>query len=398
MHLNLQPWNPVDSSEDDDYPGDAPSESESVHFGIEAPEDNHQNDLDEEVEVALEVQSNPQTEEVTVEKDATEEVILTHQHLNPVENMVSLEFDLIQSCIEDEDLVLKALETIFTYNETVLSSLSLLTTGIAIISLLRKYSTLFCGNILDPHLDNISSMKQEKCDDIKNIKASNSPKLKKSNSVSKKATKKKKQKSEASGVRYSCDQCDASFAQKMASNFTKHKSMKGLHINVIYVIDPHSLKQVTSKNTKHLYMKELVINVINVVLKHLTQVILKNTKHQFMKGLDIHVINVMLLSLMQIASKHTVHLYIKELYTFVMNAVIKHLTQVILDNIKHQCTKELNISVTFVMLYHSLKHLTSENIKHLYMKELDIHVTFVMQSHSLNHVVSEYIKHLHMKE
>lgn len=152
------PWNPVDSSEDDDYPGDAPSESESVHeqaldnipnlsenhFGIEAPEDNHQNDLDEEVEVALEVQSNPQTEEVTVEKDATEEVILTHQHSNPVENMVSLEFDLIQSCIEDEDLVLKALETIFTYNETVLSSLSLLTTGIAIISLLRKYSTLFC--------------------------------------------------------------------------------------------------------------------------------------------------------------------------------------------------------------------------------------------------------------
>ena len=115
MHLNLQPWNPVDSSEDDDYPGDAPSESESVHFGIEAPEDNHQNDLDEEVEVALEVQSNPQTEEVTVEKDATEEVILTHQHSNPVENMVSLEFDLIQSCIEDEDLVLKALETIFTY-------------------------------------------------------------------------------------------------------------------------------------------------------------------------------------------------------------------------------------------------------------------------------------------
>ena len=46
-------------------------------------------------------------------------------------------------------------------------------------------------------------MKQEKCDDIKNIKASNSPK--KSNSVSKKAPKKKKQKSEASGVRYSCD-------------------------------------------------------------------------------------------------------------------------------------------------------------------------------------------------
>ena len=47
------PWNPVDSSEDDDYPGDAPSESESVHeqaldnipnlsenhFGIEAPEE-----------------------------------------------------------------------------------------------------------------------------------------------------------------------------------------------------------------------------------------------------------------------------------------------------------------------------------------------------------------------
>ena len=58
---------------------------------------------------------NELEEEVTLEEEASEEVTLNHQHSNPIEIMVSLEFDLIQYCIEDEDLIFEALETLFTY-------------------------------------------------------------------------------------------------------------------------------------------------------------------------------------------------------------------------------------------------------------------------------------------
>jgi len=91
---------------------------------------------------------------------------------------------------------------------------------------IQSEETNYVSDSLDPDPDNINSVKQEKCDDIKNIETSTFQNLKKSNSLSKKNLKNE-------GVRYSCDQCG--FTTTDRTYLKKHKAT--VHEGVRYPCD-----------------------------------------------------------------------------------------------------------------------------------------------------------------